>query len=135
LAEWSSTKSPLLGHYNERVYSRELLEYFQNPRNGGEVEAPDAIARVENPVCGDILELTVKLDGNRIVDIRFRAKGCVPSMACGSAITEMAKGKTVEDARKIKREDLLLKVGGVPDASTHATHLATDALKTLLQRV
>jgi nitrogen fixation NifU-like protein len=115
------------------VYSAALLDHFQNPRNAGEVEAPDSIAKVENPVCGDILELTLRLEGNRIADIRFRAKGCVPTMACGSAITELAKGKTTDEARKISRQELLQKVGGVPEASSHASHLALEALAALLK--
>ena len=85
-------------------------------------------------MCGDVLELTLKLEGNRIADIRFRAKGCVPSMACGSAITELAKGRSVQAAREIGREELLRKVGGVPEASTHAGALAMDALNALLRK-
>ena len=84
-------------------------------------------------MCGDVLELTLKLEGNRIADIRFRAKGCVPSMACGSAITELAKGRSVQAAREIGREELLRKVGGVPEASTHAGALAMDTLSALLR--
>jgi nitrogen fixation NifU-like protein len=123
----------VLAHYNLPVYSAELLDHFQNPRNTGEVETPDRTARLENPVCGDILELTLKLDGTRIADIRFRAKGCVPAMACGSAITELAKGKTVEEARQLSREELVQKVGGLPQASDHASHLAIDTLIALLR--
>ena len=88
---------------------------------------------MENPACGDILKLTLKLEEGRIADIRFRAKGCVPAMACGSAITEMVKGKTVEDARRLSREELVQKVGGLPEASGHAGHLAMDTLKALLR--
>lgn len=88
---------------------------------------------MENPVCGDILELSLKLDGDRIKDIRFRAKGCVPAMACGSAITDLTKGKSVNEAEAIGREDVLQKVGGLPDASRHAGVLAIDALKALLR--
>ncbi len=120
-------------HYNRSVYSVELLHHFQNPRNAGEVAAPDAFARLENPACGDILELTLKLDGRRVSDIRFRAKGCVPAMACGSAITELIKGKNVEEARQVSREELVRKVGGLPQASAHASHLAMDTLATLLR--
>ena len=115
------------------MYSAELLDHFQNPRNTGVVERPDATARLENPACGDILELGLQLEGDRIVDIRFRAKGCVPAMACGSAITELASGKSVEAAREIGREELLEKVGGLPEASGHACALAMDTLKKLLQ--
>jgi SUF system NifU family Fe-S assembly protein len=122
-------------HYNLRVYSPELLEHFQNPRNAGEVEAPDATAHLENPACGDVLELTLKLEGARIADIRFRAKGCVPAMACGSAITELVKGKNVEEARRVSREELVRKVGGLPQASAHASHLAMDTLAAVLQKL
>jgi len=97
------------------------------------VEKPDSTARLENPACGDILELSVKLEGNCIADIRFRAKGCVPSMACGSAITELAKGKSVEAAREIRREDLVQKVGRLPEASSHASALAMDTLHAVLR--
>jgi nitrogen fixation protein NifU and related proteins len=122
------------------VYSAELLDHFEHPRNPGEVDPPDNTARLENPVCGDILELTLRLEGGeqedkRIADIRFRAKGCVPAMACGSAITELAKGKKVDEARKISREELIQKVGGLPQASTHASHLAMDTLAALLRNI
>jgi NifU-like protein involved in Fe-S cluster formation len=73
------------------------------------------------------------LDGKHIAEIRFRAKGCVPAMACGSAITELIKGKTVEEARKVSREELVRKVGGLPQASAHASHLAMDTLAALLR--
>ena len=126
------------------MYSAELLDHFQNPRNAGEVEAPDSIARLENPACGDILELSLrlekglektKLEAKRIAEIRFRAKGCVPAMACGSAITELAKGKNVEEARQVSREELVGKVGGLPQASAHASHLAIDTLAELLRNL
>lgn len=120
-------------HYNRPVYSPELLDHFQNPRNAGEIESPDRIARLENPACGDILELTLKLEDKRIADIRFRAKGCVPAMACGSAITELIKGKNLDEARQVSREELIKKVGGLPQASTHASHLAIDTLAALLR--
>jgi NifU-like protein involved in Fe-S cluster formation len=120
------------------VYSAELLDHFQNPRNAGAVENPDSSVQLENPVCGDVLELTMRLENTlerRIADIRFRAKGCVPTMACGSALTELAKGKSVEEARKVSREELVRKVGGLPQASAHASHLAMDALAALLRKV
>ena len=115
------------------MYSAELLDHFQNPRNAGEVEAPNAFARLQNPACGDILELTLKLDGKCVSDIRFRAKGCVPAMACGSAITELIKGRDVDDARLVSREELVRRVGGLPQASVHASHLAMDTLAMLLR--
>jgi nitrogen fixation protein NifU and related proteins len=115
------------------MYSPELLDHFQSPRNVGDVEAPDLSVQMENPACGDILKLTAKLAGKQIADIRFRAKGCVPAMACGSAITELIKGKTVEQARQMSREELVRAVGGLPEASGHAAQLAIDTLKALLR--
>jgi nitrogen fixation protein NifU and related proteins len=117
------------------VYSPELLDHFQNPRNVGEVETPDVSAQMENPACGDVLKLTSKLAGKQIADIRFRAKGCVPAMACGSAITELIKGKTVEEARQVSREELVRAVGGLPEASGHAATLTMDTLKALLREL
>lgn len=99
------------------------------------VDEPDAAAQLENPACGDILKLTLRLERGRIADIRFLAKGCVPAMACGSAITELAKGKTVDAARQISREDVLQKVGALPEASGHASHLAIDTLNALLRKL
>jgi nitrogen fixation NifU-like protein len=126
------------------VYSAEVLDHFQNPRNAGEMEDPDGSARLENPVCGDILELSLKFEerlhktkfeSSRIADIRFRAKGCVPTMACGSALTELVKGKNVDEARKLSRDELVRKVGGLPQASAHASHLAMDTLAALLRKL
>ena len=117
------------------MYSPELLDHFQNPRNVGDVEAPDASAQMENPACGDVLKLMAKLAGRQIADIRFRAKGCVPAMACGSAITELVKGKTVEEARQVSREELVRKVGSLPQASAHASHLAIDTLAELVRKL
>jgi nitrogen fixation protein NifU and related proteins len=115
------------------MYSPELLDHFQNPRNVGDVESPDVSAQMENPACGDVLKLTAKLAGKRIADIRFRAKGCVPAMACGSAITELIKGKTVDKARQVSKEELVRALGELPKASGHAAQLAIDTLKELLR--
>jgi nitrogen fixation protein NifU and related proteins len=117
------------------MYSSELLDHFQNPRNVGDVESPNLSAQMENPACRDVLKLTAKLAGRQIADIRFRAKGCVPAMACGSAITELVKGKTIEEARQVSREELLRAVGGLPEASGHAATLTMDTLKALLREL
>ncbi|HZC24482.1 MAG TPA: iron-sulfur cluster assembly scaffold protein [Candidatus Binatia bacterium] len=119
----------------ETMFSPQLLDHFQNPRNTGELSAPDAVAELSNPVCGDVIRLSLKLSGDRIAEIRFKAKGCVPSMACASAITELAQGKTVSEARQLKREDLIADVGGVPPASSHAAQLALDALSSALNQI
>jgi nitrogen fixation NifU-like protein len=117
------------------MYSPQLLDYFQNPRNAGDVENPDATVQIENPACGDVLRLSVRIQDGRVADIRFRAKGCVPAMACGSALTELVAGKSVQDVRGLKRETLIKAVGGVPEASSHAGHLAMDALAALLKKL
>jgi nitrogen fixation NifU-like protein len=116
------------------MYSPTLLDYFQNPRNPGVVAAPDASVQLENPACGDILQLTMKIAGGRIAEIRFRAKGCVPVIACGSLLTELARGKTTEEAGQLSREDLVRAIGGLPEASGHASHLAIDALQAALKK-
>jgi NifU-like protein involved in Fe-S cluster formation len=115
------------------MYSPQVLDHFQNPRNAGEVENPDARVRVENPACGDILQLTAKVAGGRLAEVCFRAKGCVPAMACASALTELIKGKTPEEVRKVRPEQVLEEVGGVPEASGHAAQLAIDAVRALLK--
>lgn len=117
------------------MYSPQLLDHFQNPRNTGEIADADARAQIENPVCGDVLRLTLKVDAGKIGEIRFKAKGCVPAMACASALTELALGKTVTEARALKVVDLSRAVGGLPQASTHAAQLALDALTAALNQI
>jgi NifU-like protein involved in Fe-S cluster formation len=117
------------------TYSPQLLEHFERPRNVGEIEGADAIANVENPACGDIMRLSLKLDAGRIAEARFRTRGCVPSIACGSALTEMIVGKSPAEARALRREDLVAAVGGLENASAHASHLAMDALTAALAQL
>src|ERR1019366_8879579 len=102
------------------MYSPQLLDHFEHPRNSGELPDADARVRVENPACGDILELAMKMHAEQIAEIRFRVKGCVPAMACASAMTELAKGKSAQEARAIGREEIAQAVGGLPPASGHA---------------
>jgi nitrogen fixation NifU-like protein len=117
------------------MYSPQLLDHFEHPRNPGEVPNPDASVQVENPACGDILKLTLQVKDGRISEIRFRAKGCVPAMACGSALTELVKGKTLDEARSLRRQEVAAAVGGLPEASSHASHLAIDALSAVLKQI
>jgi nitrogen fixation protein NifU and related proteins len=117
------------------MYSERLLDHFENPRNAGAVASPDAQATVENPACGDMLKLTIKVKDACIEEIRFQARGCVASMACASALTEIVCGKTLEEARKLRREAIVQMVGGLPQASMHASHLAMDALQEVLKQV
>ena len=115
------------------MYSPQLLDHFEHPRNPGVLDKAHATAQIENPVCGDVLKLTAFFDQNTITEIRFQAKGCVPSIACGSALTELVCGKTPGDASSLSRDDILRAVGGVPPASSHAAQLAIDALRALLK--
>src|SRR5213080_1740957 len=117
------------------MYSPQLLDHFQNPRNAGEITDPDASVQLENPACGDILKLTLRVTDGRIAEIRFLAKGCVPAMACGSLLTEPVQGKTLKEASKLRREELVQAIGGLPEASSHAGHLAMDALAAALKEV
>ena len=117
------------------MYSPQILDHFEHPRNPGTVANPDASVQIENPACGDVLKLTLKLSGDRIQEIRFLAKGCVCSMACASALTELVQGKTIQQARELKREQLVEAVGGLPAASIHASHLAMDTLAAALKQL
>ena len=117
------------------MYSSQLLDHFQNPRNAGDISDADATAEIENPACGDILRLTLKISDGRIAQARFKAKGCVPAMACASALTELVSGATLEKIRKLRREDIIATVGGLPPASTHAAQLAVDALSAALSTI
>ncbi len=115
------------------MYSAQVLDHFQNPRNPGDVANPDASAQIENPACGDILKLTLRMVDGRINEIRFRAKGCVPAMACASLLTQLVTDKTPVEARKLTREDLVSAIGGLPEASSHACHLALETLYAALR--
>jgi nitrogen fixation NifU-like protein len=117
------------------MYSAQLLDHFEHPRNAGELDDADAVAEISNPVCGDVLRLSIKMRSGRIDRIRFKAKGCVPAMACGSALTELAYGKSGSEARSLRREDLVAALGGLPQASTHAAQLALDALSAALRQI
>jgi nitrogen fixation protein NifU and related proteins len=115
------------------MYSAQVLDHFQNPRNAGEIPAADAVAEIENPACGDVLRLTLKMERGRITQAQFKAKGCVAAIACGSALTELLVGKTPGEAEKILRKDVASAVGGLPQGSTHAAQLALDALGAALK--
>jgi nitrogen fixation protein NifU and related proteins len=110
------------------MYSAQVLDHFQHPRNAGEVANPDSSVQLENPACGDVLKLTLRVEDDRIAEIRFLAQGCVPTMACASLLTELLQGKTITEARRLRREELVKVIGGLPEASVHASYLAMDAL-------
>jgi nitrogen fixation NifU-like protein len=117
------------------MYSAQVLDHFQNPRNAGDLPDFTVSVEVHNPACGDVLQLSVKVEHGKIGDIRFRAKGCVASMACASAITELVKGRSLAETRQLRREEIVEKLGGLPEASMHASHLAMDALSAALKKL
>ncbi len=117
------------------MYSAQLLDHFQNPRNAGDLPDADATAEIENPVCGDVIRMSLKVISGRIAEIRFKAKGCVPAMACGSVLTELVHGKMVTDARNLKPADVVNALGGLPPASNHAAQLAIETLCSALAKI
>jgi nitrogen fixation NifU-like protein len=121
--------------YNISVYSPQLLDHFEHPRNAGVLSNPHASVQLENPACGDILKLTARVDDTVIVEIRFQAQGCVPTIACASALTELVGGKTLAQASVITRDQLVSELGGLPPASGHAAQLAIDALRGLIAAI
>jgi nitrogen fixation NifU-like protein len=117
------------------MYSEAILDHFQNPRNAGTLDAATALVSVENPVCGDILELSVRVEAGRIVEARFRTRGCVTAIACSSLLTELLRGKTPAEARGITSVQMAEALGGLPPATFHAAQLASDAVQALLTRL
>jgi len=116
------------------MYSPELLDHFEHPRNVGELEKPDVLAETENPACGDIMRLTLKLSDEKIEEVRYKTRGCVASIACGSALTELIAGKSLQQAETVTREALLGRIGGLQNESMHASHLAIDCLRAALKK-
>lgn len=117
------------------MYSDAVLNHFQNPRNPGTLDAPSASISVENPVCGDILELSARMEAGRIAEARFRTRGCVTALACSSLLTELLRGKTPTEARAITSEQISEALGGLPPATLHGAQLARDAVQALLAKL
>lgn len=117
------------------MYSRQVLEHFEHPRNVGELDNATVSAEVANPACGDVMQIWLRVETGRITQVGFRAKGCVPAIACGSALTELISGKTIEEARRLRRVELVMRLGGLPTASLHASHLAIDVLAKALNQI
>lgn len=117
------------------MYSEQVLEHFRNPRNAGRLENATAAVQATNPVCGDILELAVRMERGRIAEARFLCRGCTTAIACGSLLTEELAGKTLEEARLIAAEKLSEELGGLPAATFHGAQLAAEALEMVMKQV
>jgi nitrogen fixation NifU-like protein len=110
------------------MYSEKVMDHFMNPRNVGEIPDADGVGTVGNPVCGDLMTMYIKIKGNRLEDVKFKTFGCGAAIATSSMTTELAKGKTIEEALKITRADVADSLGGLPSIKMHCSNLAADAL-------
>jgi len=115
------------------MYSAKVIEHFQNPRNVGEIKDADGVGTVGNPSCGDIMAMYIKVENNIITDIKFKTFGCGAAIATSSITTEMVKGKTVDEAEKLTRNDVAEALDGLPPIKMHCSNLATDALRAAIE--
>ena len=110
------------------AYSAKVMDHFNNPRNVGEIEDADGVGEVGNPVCGDMMKISIKVEDGRIADIKFQTLGCGAAIAVSSITTEMAMGKTLEEALAITRDQVAGELGGLPPNKMHCSNLAADGL-------
>ncbi|MGB7968102.1 MAG: Fe-S cluster assembly scaffold protein NifU [Methanobacterium sp.] len=111
------------------MYTDKVMDHFQNPRNVGEIENADGVGTEGNPTCGDLMTIYIKVEDNIITDVKFKTFGCGAAIATSSMITEMAVGKTIEEALKISRNDVADELEGLPPVKMHCSNLAADALR------
>lgn len=110
------------------MYGKKVMEHFMSPRNVGEIKDSDGKGQVGNPVCGDIMTFYIKVKDNRISDVKFKTFGCGAAIAVSSMVSEMAKGKTLDEALKITNKDVAKELGGLPKNKLHCSNLGADAL-------
>ena len=111
------------------LYNEKVMDHFRNPRNVGELENPDGVGRVGNPICGDVMEMQIRVQNGIIADAKFRTFGCGAAIATSSMATEMVKGKSLEEALTISNKAVAEALDGLPAAKMHCSSLAEDALK------
>lgn len=117
------------------MYSDAVLDHFKNPRNAGDLANATAVVEVTNPVCGDILRFSVRVADRRIIEARFKTRGCVTAIACSSWLAEWAQGRSLEEVRALTAAQISQALGGLPPATVHGSQLAYDALESLLRRM
>ncbi len=115
------------------MYSEQVMDHFRNPRNVGAIEDADGTGKVGNPVCGDIMELTIKVEDGRIADAKFRTFGCGAAIATSSMVTELVKGKTIDEALAISNKAVAEALGGLPPVKMHCSVLAEQALRSAIE--
>jgi nitrogen fixation NifU-like protein len=113
-------------------YSEKVMDHFMNPRNVGEIESPDGVGEVGNPACGDMMRLYLKIEEGKVVDAKFRTFGCGAAIASSSMLTEMIKGKTVDEARAITNQHVADALDGLPAVKIHCSVMAEQAVKSAL---
>ena len=116
------------------MYSDKVMEHFKNPRNMGELEDADAVGEVGNPTCGDLMYIYIKVKDDKINDITFQTFGCGAAIATSSMVTELAKGKTLDEAMDITREDVAESLDGLPPVKMHCSNLAADGLHDAIKK-
>ena len=117
------------------MYSATVLDHFHHPRNVGEIAGASVVVEVSNPVCGDRLKLWAIVRDGKIPEVKFKVAGCVPSVACGSWLTEAILNRSLEELSALSADEIISALGGLAPASNHAAMLAIDALKRLLERI
>ena len=110
------------------MYTDKVMDHFSNPRNIGEIENADGVGEVGNPVCGDMMSFYINVEDNKIADIKFKTFGCVAAIAVSSMVTEMALGKTLDEAKKITKKSVAESLDGLPKEKMHCSNLGADAL-------
>ncbi len=110
------------------MYSATVMDHFNNPRNAGVIDDPDGVGEVGNPVCGDMMTFYIKVQEDRLVDVKFQTFGCVAAIAVSSMVSEMAKGKKLEEAQKITNKVVAETLGGLPQNKLHCSNLGAEAL-------
>jgi len=114
------------------LYGEKVMDHFKNPRNVGEIEEPDGIGHVGNPICGDVMELYIKVKDDIIVDAKFKTFGCGAAIATSSMVTELVKGKSIKEALAISNRAVAEALGGLPPIKMHCSVLAEEALRSAI---
>jgi nitrogen fixation NifU-like protein len=115
------------------MYSQKVMDHFMNPRNVGEIPDADGVGMEGNPTCGDAMQIFIKVENDRIVDAKFKTFGCGAAIAVSSMITEMIKGKTIDEALQISKETVAQELGGLPPQKMHCSNLGADALRKAIE--
>ncbi len=115
------------------MYSEKVMLHFMNPHNMGEIENPSGVGVVGNPVCGDLMQIQIKVEGGILTDVKFKTFGCGAAIATSSMVTDLARGKTIEEALKITRNDVAESLEGLPPVKMHCSNLAADALRAAIE--